>query len=88
MTTMQDYRRKTGDENLQPAQETQTFALFNIQAPYMFLDHSQLANYRNTNENRFLFASVDEMDRAVSERNSSFVKQQGGGSQNNTLIKK
>lgn len=42
----------------------------------MFLDHSQIANYRNTNENRFIFATVEELDRAVSERNLGFIRQQ------------
>lgn len=65
-----DYRRKTGEEDQQQQMvETQSFAHFNSQAPYMFLDHSQIANYRNTNENRFIFATVEELDRAVSERN-------------------
>jgi len=64
-----DYRRKTGEEDQQQMVETQSFAHFNSQAPYMFLDHSQIANYRNTNENRIIIATVDYLDRAVSERN-------------------
>ncbi len=39
----------------------------------MSLDHSQLANHRNTNDNRFIFATVEELDKSVSERNLAFV---------------
>ena len=75
LNSILEYRRRTGgeieDSQSQQIQtcETQTFALYSAQVPYLFLDHSQLANYRSTQENRQIFSSVEELDRSVSERN-------------------
>jgi hypothetical protein len=51
LNSMIDYRRKTGEDQGNPmAQETSSFATQCAQIPYLFLDHSQIVNYRNTNQ--------------------------------------
>ena len=74
LNSLVEYRRRTGEEmiaggSFQP--ESDSFATYSAQAPYMFLDHSQILNYRNTNcsEGRSVFSSIEELHKAPSERN-------------------
>ena len=55
LLSLVDYRKKTGESPSDgTGVETNSFVAFTSQAPYMYLDHSQIVNYRHTNysENR------------------------------------